>query len=73
MRRPIASNEVAWLARTLVRASDAINAAAGLDRPAIEEEAAQGGPLEVRRLLHIPVLTLGHTYPDVIYVKLQCC
>ncbi|KAK9917041.1 hypothetical protein WJX75_000269 [Coccomyxa subellipsoidea] len=46
LRRPIASNEIAWLARVLVRASDAANAALGLDRPATEEEAAQGGPVQ---------------------------
>ena len=33
MRRPVASNEVRWLACALVRASDAANAALGLDQP----------------------------------------
>jgi hypothetical protein len=56
LRRPIASNEIAWLARVLVRASDAANAALGLDRPATEEEAAQGGPVQVLPLLPHPLL-----------------
>lgn len=54
LRRPIASNEIAWLARVLVRASDVANAALGLDRPATEEEAAQGGPVQVLPLHHPP-------------------
>lgn len=45
MRRPLASNEVPVLARALVRASDAANAALGLDRPAPEQAA---GLAEVR-------------------------
>lgn len=33
MRKPIASNEVAFLVRALLRASDAANAWLGLDSP----------------------------------------
>jgi hypothetical protein len=40
MRRPIASNEVPVLARALVRASDAANAALGLDSAAAPDQDA---------------------------------
>ncbi|BDA48624.1 hypothetical protein COCOBI_12-3050 [Coccomyxa sp. Obi] len=46
LRRPIASNEIAWLARLLVRASDAANAALGLNRRATDQETAEGGPVQ---------------------------
>ena len=42
MRRPIASNEVAWLVRLLLAASDAANAHLGLGMPPGEGEAAPG-------------------------------
>ncbi len=47
LRRPIASNEIAWVARALVHASEAANVALGLNRPATEEETAQGGLVQV--------------------------
>ncbi len=47
MRRPIASNEVAWLARLLVQASDYLNTALGIDRPPTPEEASQHGVVQV--------------------------
>ena len=47
MRRPVASNEVRWLARALVRASDAANAALGLDQPPVQAEQQQNGALQV--------------------------
>ncbi len=51
LRRPIASNEVAWLARLLVRASDAANAALGLKRRVTDQETAAGGPVQVLLML----------------------
>ena len=48
MRRPVASNEVRWLARALVRASDAANAALGLDQPPGPAEQQHGDALQVR-------------------------
>ncbi len=47
LRRPIASNEIMWLARLLVRASDAANAALGLDQPATEAEQQSTDALQV--------------------------
>ena len=47
MRRPVASNEVRWLARALVRASDAANAALGLDQPPAQAEQQRGDALQV--------------------------
>ncbi|CAK0739108.1 hypothetical protein CVIRNUC_001137 [Coccomyxa viridis] len=46
MRRPVASNEVRWLARALVRASDAANAALGLDQPPAQAEQQRGDALQ---------------------------
>lgn len=40
MRRPIASNEVAWLVRLLLPASDALNRTLGLGAPLTEDEPA---------------------------------
>ena len=48
MRRPVASNEVRWLARALVQASDAANAALGLDQPPAQAEQQRGDALQVR-------------------------
>ena len=38
LRRPITSSEIMWLARLLVRASDAANATLGLEQPPTESE-----------------------------------
>ena len=50
LRRPIASNEVMSLARLLVRASDAANAALRLDQPATEAEQHSNDTLQVHAL-----------------------
>ena len=47
MRRPVASNEVRWLACALVRASDAANAALGLDQPPAQVEQQRGDAFQV--------------------------
>lgn len=47
LRRPIASDEVPWLARLLVRASDAANGALGLGQPSTEAEQQRGDALQV--------------------------
>ena len=47
LRRPIASNEIMLLARLLVRASDAANAALGLEQPPTEAEQQSTDTLQV--------------------------
>lgn len=47
LRRPIASSEIMWLARLLVRASDAANAALGLEQPSTEPEQQGTDALQV--------------------------
>ena len=47
LRRPIASNEIMWLVRLLVKASDAANAALGLDQPPTEAEQQSADAFQV--------------------------
>lgn len=54
LRRPIASNELMWLARLLVRVSDAANSALGLDQPPTEAEQHRDGALQVIKLASLP-------------------
>lgn len=63
MRRPIASNEVAWLARLLVRASDALNAALGIDQ-AHPGETAEQGIMQVDHPFR-PVCCYSHTHMPI--------
>lgn len=57
LRRPIASNEVMWLARLLVRVSDAADSALGLDQPPTEAEQRRDGALQVPELASLPGYT----------------
>ena len=70
LRRPIASNEIAWLARLLVRASDAANTALGLDRRATEQETGEGGSVQVLPTLSMTPCDICHSwlYRSVISV-----
>ena len=47
MRRPLASNEIGWLVRLLLKASDYLNTRCGLDQPPPPEEGRLGYNMKV--------------------------